>query len=146
MTAQKEWTPRHDGDAPDDWAKGSKVQFRYGSAWQDCHNPAWEEGNRYRYTPKPTMPSDAALLVAHKRVWPDTMQADNEQMYVAREVSIVIELARMIERYEPHLLRDPLEDVVADMQKDRRWLDDSTDIDLFASELRKRGVKLEGEG
>ena len=148
MTDLPTWTPRHDGDAPPDW-DGGRVQTFIGGEWEACLAPAWVAGATYCYTPKSApvndMPSDAALLVAHKRVLPNSQQPDAVLIKWGRESKFITELARMIERYEPHLLRDPLEDVLREASM-KATLHHAGAYSAITTELRKRGVKLEGEG
>jgi hypothetical protein len=81
------------------------------------------------------MPSDAALLVAETKALEVTdVHKDIERYRFA--------FARFIEEHAPHLLRDPLEVVLFEIDKTF----DSNNYAGRAAELRKRGVKMEGEG
>jgi hypothetical protein len=157
VTDRKEWMPHHIGDAPPDWDGVIGTVFFWSKkegCWLECiGNPNWHPNDLYRYTPKSeALPSDAALLVAHKRVFAKSWASDDERIDWAKNDPVTIELARMIEEFQPHLLRDPLENVLEPLLRktdgegrDEEW-SYAPQAKALAAELRKRGVKLEGEG
>ena len=151
MTDRKEWTPRHDGDAPPDWdGEVLEIWGPAGKKWVPCVDPIWCHDRLYRYTPKPAaMPSDAAPSERAKDV--ARKLALKEPNCIVNATAWLSLAARMIERYEPHLLRDPLEDVVKSAMQATTAAQvavGSYDVGYSAitTELRKRGVKMEGEG
>jgi len=139
--------PLHDGHAPADYA-GGLVEVDYADeagrdGWDALgYEPEWSPRLIYRYTPKAAEPSERALLVAYKRAYPDSDWNDEARLACAGPATI--ELARMIEKHEPELLADPLE---ALLREEIEAIGSYGGIsDRLAIALRKRGVKMEGEG
>jgi hypothetical protein len=134
--AQKEWTPRFQGDAPPDWdGKPAEVWFEIREEWGYTESPRWVADVSYRYTPKPEQvsPSDRAKEVARKLAGLEPGNVGS----AARAYRDAF--ARFIEERAPELLPDPLEEILRDV------LLGGAHLSKVAAELRKRGVKLEGE-